>query len=162
MTSKIFIADYSDPQQARDIGVLLNSYALDPMGGGVALSEQLQSTLAEELSKVAGAFTVLSYVEGKAAGLVNCFQGFSTFQCRPIINIHDVAVEAQFRGQGLSQQMLTLVEQEAVRRGCCKLTLEVLAGNTVARNAYLKLGFAGYELDPAMGQAEFWEKKIAT
>jgi ribosomal protein S18 acetylase RimI-like enzyme len=56
--------------------------------------------------------------------------------------------------------MLQKVEQVANKRGCCKITLEVLEGNTVAKNAYLKFGFAGYALDPEMGNAMFWEKAL--
>jgi len=30
----------------------------------------------------------------------------------------------------------------------------------VAQAAYRKVGFAPYSLDPAAGQAEFWQKKL--
>ena len=33
-------------------------------------------------------------------------------------------------------------------------------GNHGARRAYLDFGFEGYQLDPAMGQALFFEKKL--
>jgi hypothetical protein len=36
-----------------------------------------------------------------------------------------------------------------------KLTLEVLSGNQSAMKAYKDLGFAGYELNDSMGQAQF-------
>ena len=41
-----------------------------------------------------------------------------------------------------------------------KLTLEVLEGNSVAQSAYRAFGFEGYELDPQMGKALFWQKKL--
>ena len=37
-------------------------------------------------------------------------------------------------------------------------TLEVLAGNASAIRLYERVGFAGYQLDPAMGQAQFFHK----
>ncbi|MFT5635935.1 MAG: hypothetical protein ACI89T_001390 [Cognaticolwellia sp.] len=40
------------------------------------------------------------------------------------------------------------------------MTLEVLEGNKVAKNAYQKVGFGSYVLDPEMGQAVFWQKKL--
>ena len=40
------------------------------------------------------------------------------------------------------------------------LTLEVLEGNKVAQAAYRASGFAGYELDPEVGRAMFWQKKL--
>jgi len=69
-------------------------------------------------------------------------------------------VSKTWRGQGLSTAMLQKVESIALQRGCCKITLEVLEGNLVARKAYEKFGFSGYELDPAMGKAMFWEKPL--
>lgn len=43
---------------------------------------------------------------------------------------------------------------------CCKLTLEVLEGNKLAQQVYRRFGFQGYELDPKMGRALFYEKKL--
>jgi ribosomal protein S18 acetylase RimI-like enzyme len=54
--------------------------------------------------------------------------------------------------------MLALAESIAIARGACKLTLEVLQGNVGADRLYRRLGFANYELDPAMGQAQFMQK----
>jgi len=160
MEVEVVFADYLNPQHETDICTLMNEYSLDPMGGGVPLSENVQRNLVTELAKIPHAFSVLCYVDEQAAALINCFEGFSTFKCKPLINIHDVIVARQYRGLGLSQQMLSRVEERAKERGCCKMTLEVLEGNKVARNSYGKFGFAGYELDPQMGKALFWQKEI--
>jgi ribosomal protein S18 acetylase RimI-like enzyme len=56
--------------------------------------------------------------------------------------------------------MLEKVEELALEKGCCKLTLEVLQGNTIAQNSYEKFGFANYVLDPEMGSAMFWQKAL--
>lgn len=77
-----------------------------------------------------------------------------------MINIHDITVDSEFRGLGLSLQLLDKVEQIAKQRGCCKLVLEVLEGNLVAKNAYTKFGFDGYQLDPSIGNALFWQKLL--
>ncbi|MBT5901249.1 MAG: GNAT family N-acetyltransferase [Opitutaceae bacterium] len=116
--------------------------------------------MVDKLSQLPNAFTILAYVDGEPAGLVNCLEGFSSFACRPLINIHDVVVLENFRGHGLSQRMLQMVEAIAQERDCCKITLEVLSNNTIAKKAYHKFGFAGYELDPAAGHALFWEKAL--
>lgn len=160
MNIKILLANYEDAQHGSDIGYLLNSYAQDPMGGGKALDPHIVKNIARELSALPYAFSILCYVDDKPAGLVNCFQAFSTFNCKPLVNIHDITVLEQFRGLGLSQRMLEKVEGIAIEKGCCKITLEVLEGNKVARNAYEKFGFAGYVLDPKMGQALFWQKTL--
>ena len=66
----------------------------------------------------------------------------------------------EFRGQGITQYLFDYVEKIAIEKDCCKLTLEVLEGNIVAKRAYEKVGFGSYELDPKMGQAVFWQKKL--
>jgi ribosomal protein S18 acetylase RimI-like enzyme len=103
---------------------------------------------------------LLAFVDGVPAGLVIGFEGFSTFACKPLLNVHDVFVAARFRGRGLAGRMLARVEEIAKQRGCCKLTLEVLEGNAVAQSVYRKFGFSGYQLDPQLGKALFWEKKL--
>lgn len=160
MKINVISADYHNPQHASDLIQLLDGYACDPMGGGTGLADNVKDNLVHQLKTRADAFSVLCYVDGKAAGLINCFEGFSTFKCQPLANIHDVTVNSEFRGLGLSQKMLDVVEQIARDRGCCKLTLEILQGNKIAVNAYQKHGFKGYELDPQMGQAMFWEKSL--
>lgn len=161
MNIKIIIADYHDAKHAADIGYLLNCYATDPMGGGQPLADEIQQNLAAMLAKVPHAFSVLGYVDEQPAALANCFELFSTFKCKPLINIHDLVVAKNFRGSGLGNRMLQEIEQIARGKGCCKLTLEVLEGNQVARNAYIKFGFAGFELDPETGKALFMDKVLA-
>lgn len=153
-------ADYKNPNHAQAIINLLNAYACDPMGGGHPLSQAVQTTLVGELAKRSFALSFIAYVDDKPAGLVNAFEGFSTFVGKPLINIHDMMVLSEYRGLQISQKLLEAVEKIAIERDCCKVTLEVLQGNSKAQNAYRKAGFAGYELDPQMGQALFWQKKL--
>lgn len=158
MNIEVRQADYANTADAEAVVMLLNGYATDPMGGGEPLSEYTQQNLAKSLASRPTAFSVICFVDGKPAGLANCIEGFSTFKCKPVVNIHDIAVLPEYRGKGLSMKLMEKVEQLAKERGACKLTLEVLEGNTLAQNAYRKFGFSGYELDPKMGKAMFWEK----
>jgi len=153
-------ADYSNPVHAQALRDVLNHYANDPMGGGEALSPQVLEQLPAELARRPHAFSVLAFVDGEAAGLVNCFEGFSTFAGKPLVNVHDVSVSGAFRGLGLSQKMLLKVEEIARERGCCKITLEVLEGNPVAQGSYRKFGFSEGQLDPAYGRMLFWNKYL--
>jgi ribosomal protein S18 acetylase RimI-like enzyme len=162
MNIKVIKADYSNDTHKMEIPYLLNEYAKDPMGGGVPLSENVKNNLVLELSKLPHAFTVIAYSNKTPVGLANCFEAFSTFACRPIVNIHDVIVLRQYRGKGISQRILEKVEEIAKSKGCCKITLEVLSNNAVAKSAYEKFGFSGYELDPQAGSALFWQKKLAS
>ncbi|TCS43136.1 GNAT family N-acetyltransferase [Reinekea marinisedimentorum] len=152
--------DYRDNTQAEQLVGLLNDYAKDAMGGGEPLPEFVKSNLAVALQDVPGAVSFICYVEGEPAGFINCIPGFSTFKCKPLLNIHDLAVNKKFRGLGLSQKLLAAAEQTARDRGCCKVTLEVLSGNDVAKNSYRKFGFADYQLDEKAGTALFWQKDL--
>lgn len=138
----------------------MNAYASDPMGGGKALDDVVLKNLVTELDRIPHAFSVICYVDNVAAGLVNCFELFSTFNCKPLINIHDVIVLKEYRGKGLSHKMLKKVEEIAIEKRCCKLTLEVLSNNEIARSSYKKFGFSAYELDAEAGSALFWDKQL--
>ena len=157
---KIVESNYTSDGHGASIVQLLNDYATDIMGGSVELSERVKTNLVKELEKRDNIHTVLAFVEGKAAGLAISIEGFSTFSCMPILNIHDLVVPPEFRGRGISKLMLRKIEEIALRLGCCKLTLEVLEGNEVAKNLYKSMGFNSYELDPKMGRALFLEKKL--
>ena len=154
-------ADYRASRDRAAIEKLMANYALDPMGGGEALPPDVLSNLCDALAEQANAATLLIFDGDKPAGLATVLQGFSTFKCKPLLNIHDVIVLPQYRGRGLAQRLMAEIENLAVQRGCCKLTLEVLQGNTVAQAVYRRCGFAAYELDPQQGSALFWQKELA-
>lgn len=151
-------ADYANPVHARALVHLLDAYAQDPAGGAKPLSDFAKSNLVSALAARPQAFSVLAFDGDKAVGLINCIEGFSTFACKPLVNIHDVAVLPGYRGQRIGEKMLALVDEISRERGACKLTLEVLQGNHGAVKLYERVGFAGYQLDPAMGQAQFFQK----
>jgi len=158
---RICRADYTNTVHADALVNLLDAYAKDPMGGGEPLSDFVKTHLVNSLAAHPLAFSVLAFggIEGDTPiGVVNCFEGFSTFACRPLINVHDVAVLPAYRGLRVAEKMLALVEQIALERGACKLTLEVLQGNAKALKLYTRVGFANYQLDPAAGQAQFLQK----
>ncbi len=157
---EIIHADLTNPTHANALVTLLNRYALDPMGGGEELSDFTKANLTNEILKRTDTTVILAFEDDKPAGLINCIEGFSTFACRPLINIHDVYVDASARGKGVATKLLQAAEDLSIEKGCCKVTLEILEGNEPAKLAYLKFGFDGFELDPEMGKAMFWQKKL--
>jgi ribosomal protein S18 acetylase RimI-like enzyme len=154
-------ANYQHPAHAQALVFLLDAYSRDAAGGGQPLADFAKQHLVAELAARPQAFSVLAFDGTQPVGLVNCIEGFSTFACRPLVNVHDVVVLASHRGRRVGEQMLALVEQIARERGACKLTLEVLAGNRSAITLYERVGFAGFQLDPAMGNAQFLQKWLA-
>ena len=149
---------YDDPAHAAALIDLLDHYARDPAGGGEPLSDFARDNLIAELAARPFVFSVLAFDGTTPVGLVNAIEGFSTFACRPLVNVHDVVVAASHRGRGIAAQLFAGVEAIARERGACKLTLEVLSGNHTARALYEKLGFDDYRLDPGMGEAQFLQK----
>ena len=154
----VFLADYANPTHASALVSLLDAYAKDPMGGGEGLSDYAKANLVASLAARSQAFSVLAVVDDKPVGLVNCLEGFSTFACKPLVNVHDVAVLADYRGRGIGDRMLRFCEALSRDRGACKMTLEVLQSNLGAVRVYQRFGFASYQLGTTTGQAHFMQK----
>lgn len=153
-------ADLTQAKHAEAIVTLLNDYACDPMGGGEPLSLDVRGCLIEAMSQRSFVHSFIAYDLDRPVGLINLVEGFSTFAARPLLNVHDVMVISDYRGQGIATQLFVEAERFARKLGCVKLTLEVLEGNEPAKKAYSRLGFKPYQLDPAAGVAQFWHKKI--
>ena len=152
--------DLGDASHREALLDLLDEYAAGPTGRGYGLDPQARAALPGVLAARPHFCGWLAFVGTRPAGMINCFEGVSTFRAQPLLNIHDIAVSAPFQRQGIGRALLAQAEAEARRRGCCKLTLEVLEGNRGALAAYLQSGFRAYALDPAMGNAMFLEKPL--
>jgi GNAT superfamily N-acetyltransferase len=134
-------ADLADARDADSVVVLLNSYAIEPVGGGKALPRDVRDRLVPALRDIPKALVLLAFVDDAAIGIAVCFFGFPTFRARPLLNVHDLAVLPQYRGQGVGRALLQAAEDHARRHGCCRLTLEVLESNFGARGLYRSFGF---------------------
>ena len=91
--------DYLNAQDAQALVFLLDAYAQDPMGGGDALHPEAAARLCSDLARIAGAASFIAWLDDKPLGLINCFEGYSTFKAKPLLNVHDIAVLAGHRGQ---------------------------------------------------------------
>ena len=152
--------NYLDPTDRLALLIVLDMYARDPMGGGEALPADVLAALPSRLRQLDNYHGALAWYDGRAVGLINCFTGFSTFKARPLLNVHDIVTHAGCRGQGIGAALLEWAAVRARELGCCKLTLEVLSNNHVARRCYQRAGFAPYVLDPAAGTAELMQRYL--
>jgi len=84
----IFKADLNNEIHSISVLKLLDDYAKDIMGGGEELPVFVKENLIQELKKRPTASVFLAFVDDAPAGLAICFEGFSTFACKPLINIH--------------------------------------------------------------------------
>jgi ribosomal protein S18 acetylase RimI-like enzyme len=123
---------------------VLDSYASDPVGGGVPLSAEVRERLPSMLRDLPTALVLLAFDDDRAVGMTVCFFGLSTFRARPLLNVHDLAVLPHYRGQGIGRALLAAAEEHARAKGCCKLTLEVQDDNTRARALYRRFGFENF------------------
>ena len=150
--------NYGNARDADALVALLDHYASDPMGGGVPLANEVKTCLCNALANRLDAASFIAWAGHVPIGLINCFEGYSTFNARPLLNVHDLVVHAEHRGHGVGQSLLAAAQQLARERGCCKVTLEVLSGNALALASYARFGFKSYQLDPAAGQALLMQK----
>jgi ribosomal protein S18 acetylase RimI-like enzyme len=141
MYLRIRPADLANARDADSVVTLLNSYAVEPGGGGKPMSPEARERLIPALRAIPRALVLLAIVDDAAVGIAVCFIGFSTFRARPLLNIHDLAVLPQHRGRGVGTALLQAAEEYARREGCCRLTLEVLESNSGAQTLYRRFGF---------------------
>ncbi len=95
------------------------------MGNSQDLPQEVRNRLIPGLQAHPTTLIFLAYRGDEAVGIAVCFRGFSTFVAKPLLNIHDLAVNPDCRGQGIGHLLLDQVEHRAHELGCCKLTLEV-------------------------------------
>jgi ribosomal protein S18 acetylase RimI-like enzyme len=159
MNIEIREADFGDPADCAAIVDVLNSYASDAIGGGRALSADARERLPGALRDHPTALVLLAFAGREAVGLAVCFFGLSTFEVRPLLNIHDLAVVPEFRGKGIGRALLAEAEARARERGCCKLTLEVQDDNRRARGLYESFGFTDFVIADS-GPTRFLRKRL--
>jgi ribosomal protein S18 acetylase RimI-like enzyme len=87
--------------------------------------------------------------------------GYSTFRARPLLNLHDLAVQPEARERGVGGALLAAVESHARALGCCKVTLEVREDNASARRLYERVGFVDSAPAGARTRTLFLEKSVS-
>src|SRR5260370_25533753 len=157
---KIIDADLSRRDHQRAIITMLDAYMRDPMEAGIPMPESVKRELIPGLRAHPACYIFLAYRGDTPIGISVCFLGFSTFNARPLINIHDIFVEASERGKGIGRMLLERIETKACELNCCRLTLEVREDNQPARTLYRKVGFDRALVGPSLIPMEFWRKPL--
>ena len=153
-------ADLDDPRDVQTVVQLLDQYAREPMGQGKPLAAHRRQRLACELPKRSDVWIALAFWNDEPAGIAVCFEGYSTFRAAPLLNIHDLFVVPARRRCGIARRLLHAVEQEARRRACAWVTLEVRTDNHSARRLYQAEGYRSG--DGASYAEEFWKLDLAS
>ena len=127
------------------------------MGQSEPLCESSRQELIAGLKAHPTTLVLLAFAGDCPAGIAVCFRGFSTFAARPLLNVHDLAVFPEYRGQGIGRRLLEETHRRAADLGCCKVTLEVREDNHRAQGLYRSLGYGASNGEPAM---LFWSRKV--
>src|SRR5262249_60715742 len=88
---EIVEADLELAAHQRAVVELTDAYAMDPMGNGRPLSDEVRGALIPGLRAHPTTMIFLAYQGGNPIGIATCFRGFSSFAARPLLNIHDLA-----------------------------------------------------------------------
>lgn len=155
MEFKLLEADLNNSEHAAQIIKLLNDYMNDPMGNNSPMAKELAPKIIGGLKRHPAFLGFFVLADEQYAGLANCNVNFSTFQAKPLINIHDFIIAPEFRKNGVGQFLLHEIIRYASDHGFCRITLEVREDNLRAKSLYKKLGFS--DCVPKM---MFWEKKL--
>lgn len=155
MAPTIVLADLHNSRHQQEIVDLLDMYCRDEFGDCRPLSAHARENLIPGLIKHGGARVFLAYEGETPLGVAICMLGFSSFRGKPLINIHDIAVDPAARGKGIGRRLLDAVNQEAKKIGCCKVTLEVRSDNVRAMSLYRSVGFKSSE-----PETHFWMQAV--
>ncbi|MDR1581926.1 MAG: GNAT family N-acetyltransferase [Prevotellaceae bacterium] len=151
----IVVCDYSNQAHLKAVISLINANINDEMGGGTPLSSEKQQQMVDGLANHPKAIVLLAQDTDNFVGVLVAFENYSTFTAQPMINIHDIFVLKKYRGNGIGRRLMNRIVDEAEKRKCSRLTLEVRKDNVKAQNLYQSLGFE--EVNPKMF---YWRKPL--
>ena len=89
------------------------------------------------------------YVAGDAqqhlAGFVQLYPIFSSTRLKRLWLLNDLYIRPDYRGRGLSIQLIEACKQLCVVTGSCGMILETAKDNLVGNQLYIKTGFVADE-----------------
>ena len=114
---------------------LLDAYLNDLVGGEENRTQYLQYNTLEDIHDV-----VLAYENNNPIGCAS----FKFFK-RGIAEVKRLFIKKEYRGKGVSKQLMSLLEKRAKEKGFYKLVLESGAPLIEAMGLYYKTGYAVIE-----------------
>lgn len=167
MPVTVRMADLTDPDDAATVVELTDAYARSETGGGQPLPDAVKDDLVPAMLEHGNVDVLIAEIGGEQilsdrealaqaeadgeqpdaaadgptpVGICTVVYKFSTFSAAPTMNIHDIAVLPEHRGQGIGRKLLDTAEVVARKRGCARMNLEVLDQNP-ARRLYERAGY---------------------
>jgi ribosomal protein S18 acetylase RimI-like enzyme len=78
---------------------------------------------------------------GRALGFVQLFPSFSSLKAQRLWVLNDLFVAPEGRGKGVGRALMERARRHAEETGACRLTLETMSDNQVAKALYRSLGY---------------------
>lgn len=78
--------------------------------------------------------------EGSVVAYAVTYETYSTFLAKPCLYLEDIYVTPSARRGGVASALMRFLAQEAIRRGCGRLTWVVLDWNVDAQRFYERIG----------------------
>lgn len=119
-------------------GDMVRDAGVDPEAAAARAAEQMEQLFPGHRPSDEQLVYVLE-ADGEAVGNLWLCVRPDGFQ--PGMFIYFVGVDESQRGHGYGKEAMLLAEEEARRRGCAKISLNVFGGNAVARGLYSSLGY---------------------
>ena len=111
-----------------------------------ALSVEVESNIVRELFELAYFHGFICFAENKPAAFAVCFESYSTYRAKKVLNIHDFMVSESYRGQGMAKALLNGIEQYCHENEFLKITLEVDDENIAAKKLYSSCDYEDFQV----------------
>ncbi|MCK6264380.1 GNAT family N-acetyltransferase [Vibrio sp. ZSDE26] len=152
MNNTVICIDVDNQEHRKVFGSLFREYAPE-------LSEQHIATTLEHVFTLPYFHGFISFSDDKPAGIVVCFESFSTHRAKKVMNIHDFMISSSHRGKGLGKLQLKGIEQYCREKDYVKITLEVESSNLAAKSLYSSCEFKDYKA--AHKNQLHWQKSLS-
>ena len=144
-------ADISSSKHRDDIQSLFGEYAA--ISGSI-----IDDNVAGKLFELSYFKGFICYKNDEPLGFAVCFESFSSYKCKQVLNIHDFMISASYRGKGYGRILMDAIEQFGKDNDYLKLTLEVNESNSNDKKLYASFGFEDYRV--ALNDQLHWQKYL--
>ncbi len=151
MTTLIKYIDVDNLEHRNALESLFQEYS-----SGV--SAAIDSTIVNQLFDLPYFHGFLCFKDNEPQGFAVCFESYSTYRAKKVLNIHDFMISSCARGKGLGKLLLQGIENYCRNRNYLKITLEVDDDNTIAKQLYSSCEYQDYQV--VLKGLNHWQKYL--
>ena len=131
--------DVASTEQCSQFEILFNEYS-------PGLSADIEFHVIKQLFDLPYFHGFICFVDNVPAGFAVCFESYSTYRAKKVLNIHDFMVSSSYRGKGMGKALLKGIEQYCCDHEYLKITLEVDEDNIAAQKLYSSCDYEDYQV----------------